>query len=105
MNSGDYTLARSNNQWALQPQVEMKFAHFLINHAVDAAFCLGENAQFLYVNDATCRMTEYSREELLSMRLHNIDVDFSLHNWSDISSQNSLTFKSRYRTKRGRIFW
>lgn len=104
MNSGDSTLARSKNQWVLQPEVEMKFAHFLINHAVDAAFCLGENAQFLYVNDATCRMTEYSREELLSMRLHDIDVDFSLHNWSDISSQNSLTFKSRYRTKRGRIF-
>ncbi|MCC5626238.1 scytonemin biosynthesis sensor histidine kinase [Nostoc sp. CHAB 5715] len=104
MNSGDYTLARSSNQWVLQPEVEMKFAHFLINHAVDAAFCLGENGQFLYVNDATCRMTEYSREELLSMRLHDIDVDFSLHNWSDISSQNSLTFKSRYRTKRGRIF-
>ncbi|MCC5657134.1 PAS domain-containing sensor histidine kinase [Nostoc sp. XA010] len=104
MNSGDSTLARSNNQWVLQPEVEMKFAQSLINHSVDAAFCLGENAQFLYVNDATCRMTEYSREELLSMRLHDIDIDFSLHNWSDISSQNSLTFKSRYRTKRGRIF-
>ncbi|MEH2078779.1 MAG: scytonemin biosynthesis sensor histidine kinase [Nostoc sp.] len=104
INSGDYTLARSNNQWALQPEIEMKFAHFLINHAVDAAFCLGANAQFLYVNDATCLMTEYSREELLSMRLHDIDVDFSLHNWSDISSQGSLTFKSRYRTKGGRIF-
>ncbi|MBE8968238.1 PAS domain-containing sensor histidine kinase [Nostocales cyanobacterium LEGE 12452] len=104
MNSGEYTLARSNNQWALQPEIEMKFAHFLINHAVDSAFCLGINAQFLYVNDATCLMTEYSREELLSMRLHDIDVDFSLHNWSDISSQGSLTFKSRYRTKGGRIF-
>ncbi|MEH2118469.1 scytonemin biosynthesis sensor histidine kinase [Nostoc sp.] len=104
MNSGEYTLARSNNQWALQPEVEMKFAHLLINQTVDAAFCLGANAQFLYVNDATCLMTEYSREELLSMRLHDIDVDFSLHNWSDIISQGSLTFKSRYRTKRGRIF-
>ncbi|MEH2414515.1 scytonemin biosynthesis sensor histidine kinase [Nostoc sp.] len=104
MNSGDYILAKSNNQSTAQPEVEMKFAHFLINHAVDAAFCLGANAQFLYVNDATCLMTEYSREELLSMRLHDIDVDFSLHNWLDISSQGSLTFKSRYRTKAGRIF-
>ncbi|MEH2096275.1 PAS domain-containing sensor histidine kinase [Nostoc sp. 'Peltigera membranacea cyanobiont' 213] len=104
MNSGEYTLARANNQWALEPKIEMKFAHFLINQAVDAAFCLGANAQFLYVNDATCLMTEYSREELLSMKLHDIDVDFSLHNWSDISSQGSLTFKSRYRTKQGRIF-
>ncbi|MEH2138520.1 scytonemin biosynthesis sensor histidine kinase [Nostoc sp.] len=104
MNSGDYRLPRSKTQWPLQPEVEMKFAHFLINQAVDAAFCLGENTQFLYVNDATCQMTEYSREELLSMRLHDIDVDFSLHNWSNISSEGSTTFKSRYRTKGGRIF-
>ncbi|MFN6462995.1 MAG: scytonemin biosynthesis sensor histidine kinase [Nostoc sp. DedVER02] len=104
MNSGDYRLARSKTQWPLQAEVEMKFAHFLINQATDAAFCLGENAQLLYVNDATCRMTEYSREELLTMRLHDIDIDFSLHNWSKINSQGSLTFKSRYRTKGGRIF-
>ncbi|MBD2520240.1 PAS domain S-box protein [Nostoc sp. FACHB-973] len=104
MNSGDYTLTTCNTQWLLQPEAEMKFAHFLINHAVDAAFCLGANAEFIYVNDATCLMTEYSREELLSMKLHDVDVDFSLHNWSDIRSHNSFTFKSRYRTKRGRIF-
>lgn len=104
MNSGDYTLARSKTESALQPEVEMKFAHFLINQAVDAAFCLGANAQFVYVNDATCLMTEYSRQELLSMRLHDIDIDFSLHNWSNINSQGSLTFKSRYRAKGGRIF-
>ncbi|MEH2068992.1 MAG: scytonemin biosynthesis sensor histidine kinase [Nostoc sp.] len=104
MNPDDYTLTAFNTQWLLQPEVEMKFAHFLINQAVDAAFCLGANAQFLYVNDATCLMTEYSREELLSMTLDDLDVDFSLHNWSDIKLQNSLTFKSRYRTKGGRIF-
>jgi PAS domain S-box-containing protein len=104
MNYGEHTLTTSNNQWVLQPEVEMKFAHLLINQSVDAAFCLGANSQFLYVNDATCLMTEYSREELLCMRLHDIDVDFYLHNWSDISSQGSLTFKSRYRTKGGRIF-
>jgi PAS domain S-box-containing protein len=104
MNSGDYKLARSNTQWSLQPEIEMKFAHFLINQAVDAAFCLGENAQFLYVNDATCRMTEYSREELLSMRLQDIDIDFSLHNWLNINSEGSLLLKSRYRTKGGRVF-
>ncbi|NDJ20688.1 PAS domain S-box protein [Nostoc sp. B(2019)] len=104
MNFNDYTLARSNSQSALQPEVELRFAHLLINQAVDAAFCIGENAQFLYVNDAACRMTEYSREELLSMTLHNIDVDFSLHNWSESKSQNYLTFKSRYRKKGGGIF-
>lgn len=111
MNSGDYAPVQSNSQLALQPEVELTFADFLINQAVDAAFCLGANAQFIYVNDATCWMTEYSREELLSMTLHDIDIDFSLHDWSDKwqylvsrDSQQSLTFKSRYRTKSGQIF-
>lgn len=104
MNSGDYKLASSNSKWALQPEVDLKFAHFLINQVVDAAFCLGENGEFLYVNDATCQMTEYSREELLSMRLSDIDVDFSLHHWSELKTQDFITFKSRYRTKGGQIF-
>ncbi|TVP61139.1 MAG: PAS domain-containing sensor histidine kinase [Nodularia sp. (in: Bacteria)] len=104
MNSSERTLVFSNPQWKLQPEIDFKFAYFLINQAVDAAFCLNENEQFIHVNDATCQMTEYSREELLSMRLHDLDIDLSLHNWSDIKSQKSSTFKSRYRAKGGRVF-
>jgi len=89
---------------ALQSELEFKFAHFLINNAVDAAFCLGANWQFLYVNDATCRMTEYSREELLSMTLPDIDLDFSVHNWAEKKLQEAVTLKTRYRAKEGRIF-
>ncbi len=70
MNSSEHTLVFSNFQWNLQPEINLKFAYFLINQAVNAAFCVGENEQFIYVNDATCQMTEYSREELLSMK-HN----------------------------------
>ncbi|MDB9340052.1 MULTISPECIES: scytonemin biosynthesis sensor histidine kinase [Cyanophyceae] len=104
MNSSEHRLVLSNSQSQLQPEIDLKIAHFLINQSVDPAFCLGENQQFIYVNDATCKMTEYSREELLSLRLHDIDIDWSLHNWSDIKSQDDSTFKSRYRAKGGRIF-
>lgn len=88
----------------IQSELNFKFAHFLINNAVEASFCLGDNWQFLYVNDATCRMTEYSREQLLSMNLQSIDIDFNLHNWVEIKLQDYYTFKTRYRAKNGRIF-
>lgn len=88
----------------IQSELEFKFAHFLINNAVESAFCLGENWQFLYVNDATCRMTEYHREELLTMSLQGVDIDFALHNWAEISLQDSCTLKTRYRAKGGRTF-
>ncbi|HYW21674.1 MAG TPA: PAS domain-containing sensor histidine kinase [Nodularia sp. (in: cyanobacteria)] len=103
MNYSEATLFLSNSQSQVQPEIDLKFAYFLINQSVNVAFCLGENGQFIYVNDATCQMTEYSREELLSMTLDEIDIDFFLHNWSDIKSQNASTFKSRYRAKGGRI--
>lgn len=98
----------TSSQSVLQPEEELKLAQFLINQVADAAFCVGLNAQILYVNDAMCRMSEYCREELLSMTLQDIDVDFSAQNWSDkwtaLKQQNSLTLKSRYQTKTGRVF-
>lgn len=108
MNSGDYALEQSNSPLTYQPGVELKFADFLINQVIDAAFCLGENAQFLYVNKATCYLTEYSHEELLAMKLHELDVDSSLHKWlqlwQNLKHLEHHSFKSRYRTKGGRIF-
>lgn len=107
MNLGDYKLVPSNSKLASMPQ-ELQLAHLLINQVADAAFCVQENSEFLYVNDATCRITEYSREELLRMRLQDVDVDFSPEVWSQqwrsLKSQGSLCLKSRYRTKKGQMF-
>jgi PAS domain S-box-containing protein len=107
MNLGDYKLVPSNSKLASIPQ-ELQLAHLLINQVADAAFCLQENSEFLYVNDAICRITEYSRQELLGMRLEDVDVDFSpevwLEQWLLLKSQGSLSLKSRYRTKKGQMF-
>jgi PAS domain S-box-containing protein len=107
MKLGDYKLVPSNSKLGLMPQ-EMQLAHLLINQVADAAFCLQENSEFLYVNDAICRITEYSREELLGMTLQDIDVDFLpevwLEQWRSLKLQGSLCLKSRYRTKKGQMF-
>lgn len=108
MNKGDHTLSESNSTSEKKLKEELRFAQFLINQVPDAAFCVSETARLLYVNDTICRMTEYSREELLSMTIQDIDVDFSPQNWSEqwvkLKQQGKLTFKSRYRTKARRLF-
>ncbi len=88
----------------IQAEIDLKFAYFLIYQAVEPAFCLGENYQFIFVNDAICKMTGYSREELLLMRLDHLDIDFDIHRFSKIKSEDYFTFKSRYRHKQERIF-
>lgn len=105
--SGDSLLFSSNSESVSQLK-ELKFAELLINQVADAAFCLEENSEFVYVNDAASRITGYSREELLVMRLQDIDVDSSREVWAEqwkkLKLDNSLSFKSRYRTKSGRMF-
>jgi PAS domain S-box-containing protein len=76
MTIDNYTFLESNLELQLQTE-EDSFAQVLINRAVEPAFCLGANGQFIYVNDATCRMSKYSRKELLSMTVDEIDLDFS----------------------------
>lgn len=83
------------------------FFKYLVERFPDAVFCLGSDACFLYLNDAACRQLEYSRQELLSMRLADIDLDFSqetwLKQWQYLKQQNSLVVESRHRTRSGKF--
>ena len=83
------------------------FSRYLVNQLPNAVFCLGADARFLYLNDAACRLLEYSRRELLSMRLPDIDSDFSqniwLEQWQFLKQQNSLVIKSQYQTRSSKL--
>jgi len=90
-----------------QTEEQLRFMHFSIEHAPEGAFWVGPDARFLYVNDTACRTLGYSREELLSMTLHDIDPYFSAEAWPEkwqLAQQGgTLTFESRHRTKDGKL--
>jgi PAS domain S-box-containing protein len=81
------------------------FADSLMNQAADAAFCVNESGDFLYVNNAMCRLSEYSREQLMKMSLFDIDVE-KLSDWVRIwqgIKHDSVTFASQFRDSNGQI--
>jgi len=86
----------------------LRFSQFSLGHAADAIFWMGPNAQFIDVNNAACGMLGYSREELLTMTVHDIDPGFPKKawksHWSDIKKQGSFTFESVHRRKNGEVF-
>ena len=70
--------------------------------------CVARDARFIDVNDAFCRSSGYSREELLSMTVHDIDPDYPDEIWPEfwekLKQSGSLTFETCHRSKEGRIF-
>lgn len=78
-----------------------------IDHVREAAYLIGEQARFVYVNDEACRMLGYTREELLTMSVPDIDPDYVKNSGQEIMShlarERALTFETRHRTRDGQI--
>lgn len=81
---------------------------FSINRAADAVFWLTPDARFFYVNDAACLSLNYTRDELLSLTLHDINPDIPAEVWPDywdeIKEFGSFRLESNHCNKEGQIF-
>ena len=91
-----------------QAEQQIALMSFAMNGIHEAAFMLDENARFQYVNDEACRILGYSREELLTMGVSDINPDFSMEHWpgrwNDLKKHGSLSFEGQHKTRGGRIF-
>jgi PAS domain S-box-containing protein len=69
---------------------------------------LNDSGKIIYANDASIASLGYTREELLTMTIHDIDPDFPAEDWlphiDKLKRQRFLTFESRHRKKDGSIF-
>jgi len=69
---------------------------------------LNMSGKILDVNEACCRLTGYSREELLSMRISDLDInkpipEHALQHMQHILKSGGDRFETRYRRKNGRL--
>src|SRR5262245_57847986 len=68
-----------------QPTTEaaLRLLQFAVDHAAEAMFTVGPDSRILAVNQTACRRLEYSREELLRLRIPDIDPAMTLARWPE----------------------
>jgi PAS domain S-box-containing protein len=55
----------------------LRLSHFTLETAADGIFWADAEGRIQRVNEATCRMHGYSRDELLTMRAHDLSLHLS----------------------------
>lgn len=107
------TVESSLREWNLlqshkRVQLTLQMTQRCMDRASDAIFWTASDARFLYVNEAACRMLGYSRDELLSMSVPDIDPNYQANawptHWTELRQSGSMIFESHHRAKDGRVY-
>lgn len=86
----------------------LQFTQFTIDHVGTAVFWSDVVGRFFHVNEAACRLTGYSRAELLTLHVYDLDVNIAPQAWpsvwQEIKHRGVVPKESRLRRKDGTIF-
>jgi PAS domain S-box-containing protein len=86
----------------------LQLTQFFVDHSAEPAFWMDAGARFIYVNEAACRSLGYTRPELLTMTVRDIDPNVTTEgcceHWEEVKRRGSFTFETAHRAKNGRIF-
>lgn len=97
----DITERRKNEE-------SLKRTQFVLDRARDNCMWVDHTGRLIYVNDSSCKSLGYSREELLSMTVFDIDPDFLPEKFEqhkiDLHRMGSMTFESRHVRKDGHVY-
>ncbi len=84
-----------------------QFAQFVIEKLPDAVYWIRDDGTFLYVNAAACQMLGYSRSELQSMSIFDINPSLDPERWEPLwqalLTQGRRIFRSAHKSKEGRL--
>lgn len=86
----------------------LRLIQFSLNRVKDAVFLSARDGKFLYVNDAACSNLGYTQEELLAMKVYDLNSQDSKTKWFDfwdkLKDRGTITIKSFHISKDGREF-
>ncbi len=89
-------------------ELNLQLTQFSVDRAADSIFWIDREARISYANEAACSALGYTRQELESMTIREIDPDYSRsgwdRHWESIKQAGQRVVESRHRAKDGSIF-
>jgi PAS domain S-box-containing protein len=85
----------------------LRLAKFSVDRAADAVYWIDPQAKILEVNEAATLMLGYSKDELCSMTVHDLNPDFQADMWpgfwAEAQRRGTMVFETAHRAKNGRL--
>ena len=91
-----------------QAEQTMALLNFALDTIHEAAYLVDETTRFIFVNQEACRSTGYSREELLTMKIGDVDAEFPEDQWpvfwQELIRRRAITFEGMHKDCSGRTY-
>jgi PAS domain S-box-containing protein len=90
-----------------QTELSLKFAQFALDNCADGIALIRPDASFVYGNQAMCRMSGYTIEELCSLyvwdisKMESVSRQGWLHHWQMLKTHRQLSLETEHRGKDG----
>ena len=89
-------------------QKELQFFHFTLENLHEAVFWVDSNQNILQVNDMACKMSGYTKEELLGKKVTDINPSSLVANypafWQRLRKEKKITFEAQHQHKSGNLY-
>lgn len=86
----------------------LRRTQYAVDHATDGIFVIGHDGYFLDVNESACRRLGYTKQELLTKSVMDIDPDFPQETWNafweEFKQTKLLRLETRHRGKSGEVY-
>jgi formate hydrogenlyase transcriptional activator len=88
-----------------ESEKERLLSHFTVENLQEAVLWIGSSGVIVQVNEMACKMSGYTREELINMSIVQLNptpeiADFSKY-WQRLKKNKKLVFESKHRHKTG----
>lgn len=97
----------SNTSSSAQAEHALRMARASVEHSSDGIAWITRDARIVEANPAYCRFFGFTREEMLQLRIPDIDANFNAEvwprHWAQLREHKTLTFETESVSKSGEI--